>query len=185
LQEVQIGNTGIEFIRWTERTQVAAARAAVPLVKGALLTNGMVAQAGAATDGRVIVGLALKPGQLPADGLQPGDRVSLYGVGGQTTGGAPRAGTTLSEDAIVYGVAKAGDRTLQSDQTMISVAVPPGEAPLVTQAASAGAVAVALVPAGTTVSGGAAPSGQSPGNTTPNGRGTAPGGRTTTPAGGG
>lgn len=193
LEEVQIGNTGIDFIRWTEHIRVTGARAAVPLVKGALLTNGMVARSDAATDGRVIVGLALKPGQLPADGLQPGDRVSLYGVGGQNTG-AVRPGTTLSEDAIVYGVAKAGDQTLQSDQTMISVAVPPAQAPLVAQAASAGAVAVALVPAGTTVSGettapeapggGAGPDpgpasgsgGRQTGPTGTTGRSTAPGG---------
>jgi hypothetical protein len=191
LEEVQIGNTGIDFIRWTEHTRVAGARAAVPLVKGALLTNGMVARSDAATDGRVIVGLALKPGQLPADGLQPGDRVSLYGVGGQNTG-AVRPGTTLSEDAIVYGVAKAGDQTLQSDQTMISVAVPPAQAPQVAQAASAGAVAVALVPAGTTVSGdtpapgapaggagsdpGSGSAGRQNGGAGPTGRPAAPGG---------
>ncbi|MGH3388394.1 MAG: hypothetical protein ACRDOO_05895 [Actinomadura sp.] len=158
LEEVQIGNTGIEFISWAERGRVTEAYAAVPLVKGALLTNGMVARDGTAAGGRVIVGLALKPGQLPAGGLQPGDRVSLYGVGGQNAVGV-RAGP-LAEDAVVYGVATAGEQTLQSDQTMISVAVPPEQAPQVTQAASAGAVAVALIPAGTKVPAGApAPAG--------------------------
>jgi hypothetical protein len=188
LQEVQIGNTGIEFISWAERTQVTRAYAAVPLVKGALLTNGMVARDDAATDGRVIVGLALKPGQLPAGGLRAGDRVSLYGVAGQNTAGV-RAGTTLSEDAIVYGVASAGEQTLQSDQTMVSVAVPPSQAPQVTQAASSGAVAVALVPTGTRVpqdtTAPRQPAGTGDGGQQP----TAPtGGRTpgaTTPGGGG
>jgi hypothetical protein len=159
LEEVQIGNTGIEFISWSERARVTRAYAAVTLVKGALLTNGMVTQDDAAAGGRVIVGLALKPGQLPAGGLQPGDRVSLYGVGGQNTVGV-RAGTTLAEDAVVYGVTAGGEQTLQSDQTMISVAVPPEQAPQVTLAASAGAVAVALIPAGTKVPAGAAAPGQ-------------------------
>lgn len=176
LEEVQIGNTGIDYISWAERGRVTQAYAAVPLVKGALLTNGMVAQNDAATGGRVIVGLALKPGQLPAGGLRPGDRVSLYGVGGQNSVGA-RAGTTLAEDAVVYAVAAGGEQTLQSDQTMISVAVPPEQAPQVTQAASAGAVAVALVPAGTKVPAGTNVPGQVP---------AAPGGRApATPSAGG
>ncbi|MBC6458677.1 hypothetical protein [Actinomadura sp. HBU206391] len=203
LEEVQIGNTGIEFISWTERGAVSQAYAAVPLVKGALLTNGMVSPTDAATNGRVVVGLALKPGQLPADGLKPGDRVSLYGVGGQNAAGV-RAGTTLSEDAIVVDVARGGEQSLQSDQTMISIAVPPEEAPQVAQAASAGAVAVARVPVGTKVRGGAtAPSGQTSGGQNPTGQnpngqnptgqtsdgpepgGQNPSGRTPTPAGGG
>ncbi|GAA2085603.1 hypothetical protein [Actinomadura alba] len=170
LEEVQIGNTGIEFIGWAERADVSRAFAAVPLVKGALLTNGMVARTDAATDGRVIVGLALKPGQMPADGLSAGDRVSLYGVGGQNTSGV-RAGTTLAEDAIVIGVAGGGDRTLQSDQTMISIAVPPAQAPQVAQAASAGAVAVARVPIGTKVPGApTVPGGQTSGGQNPTGQ---------------
>jgi hypothetical protein len=183
LEEVQIGNTGIEFISWAERDRVTQAYAAVPLVKGALLTNGMVAQSNAAAGGRVIVGLALKPGQLPAGGLRPGDRVSLYGVAVQSSASV-RAGTTLAEDAVVYGVAGAGEQTLQADQTMVSVAVPPEQAPQVTQAASAGAVAVALIPAGTKVPAGAqAPAqGQAPAS----GQQTPPGGPTpATPSTGG
>src|SRR5919197_2160187 len=42
LQEVQIGNTGIDFISWSERGRVTRAYAAVPLVQGALLPNQMV-----------------------------------------------------------------------------------------------------------------------------------------------
>src|SRR5690606_41119785 len=68
--------------------------------------------------------------------------VTLYAVGGGQNGG-PRAGTVLSEDAIVVGIS--GDRDtgglggarLSSDQTSVDVAVPPGDAAKVTQAASA------------------------------------------------
>src|SRR4051794_1582674 len=36
LEEVQIGNTGIDFISWSERKRVTRNYAAVPLVQGAL-----------------------------------------------------------------------------------------------------------------------------------------------------
>ncbi|WP_329522350.1 hypothetical protein [Spirillospora sp. NBC_01491] len=148
LQEVQVGDTGIEYINWSERQNVARYYSAVPLVKGALLTNAMVSRADDAAKGRVVVGLALKPGQIPARGLETGKRVSLYAVGGGN-GGGPRAGTVLSKEAIVIGVGGGGGDRLRSDAITVDVAVPPDEAPLLTQAASAGAVAVALIPEGT------------------------------------
>jgi hypothetical protein len=202
LREVQVGDTGIQFINWSERTKVATAYAAVPLVKGALLTNQMVSSTDDAAKGRVVVGLALKPGQLPAAGLRSGLRVGLYAVGsGQ--GGGPRPGTLLSADAIVVAIGSGGNDRLRSDQTMVDVAVPPADAPQLTQAASAGAVAVAVVPEGTRVappgrgrpadSGGeddtaGTPSGApsaGPTSQTPRGQGTGQGGSgTSDPAGG-
>ncbi|WP_175596074.1 hypothetical protein [Thermomonospora catenispora] len=150
LREVQIGDTGIEYIRWSERHRVTTAYAAVPLVEGALLTNAMTMPGDDAALGRVRVGLALKPGQLPADGMRPGVRVALYAVaGGQ--GGGPRPGTLLSADAIVQQVRAGGEDRLRSETTMVDVAVPPADAPLLTQAASAGAVAAVIVPEGTRI----------------------------------
>ncbi|GAA3981732.1 hypothetical protein GCM10023085_75060 [Actinomadura viridis] len=155
LEEVQVSDTGADYyINWTARGDVARAYAAVPLVQGALLTNQMVSRTDDAAKGRLVVGLALKPGQFPSRGLQTGKRVSLYAVGGGN-GGGPRAGTVLSADAIVVGVSHGGDRQrLRGDQTTVDVAVPPGEAPQVTQAASAGSIAIALIPDGTRVQGG-------------------------------
>ncbi|ACY99672.1 MULTISPECIES: hypothetical protein [Thermomonospora] len=206
LREVQIGDTGIEYISWSERHKVVTGYAAVPLVAGALLTDGMVSPVNDAAQGRVVVGLALKPGQMPAAKLQTGQRVSVYAVGsGQGPG--PRPGTLLSADAIVVGIEGGDDERLRGDQTMVDVAVPPADAPQLTQAASAGAVAVALVPEGTRVpqpgagkpagkpsnppdpaggqDGAAPPSGEagtpSPGQQSPGG---APSGRTDNPTGG-
>ncbi len=151
LEEVQVGDTGIQYINWSERQNVGRYYAAVPLVKGALLTNSMISPSDGAAKGRLVVGLALKPGQLPARGVDIGKRVTLYAVGGGT-GGGPRAGTVLSPDAIVIGIARGGGDRLRSDQTTVDVAVLPADAPQLTQAASAGTVALALVPDGTKVS---------------------------------
>ncbi|TDB86487.1 hypothetical protein [Actinomadura sp. 7K534] len=154
LEEVQVGDTGIQFISWSERAKVTRHVAAVRLVRGALLTNSMIVAENAPEDGRLVVGLALKPGQFPSGGVEVGRHVTLYAVGTGQNGG-PRAGTVLSADAIVIGIAgnggsggEFGGTRLSSDQTSIDVAVPPSDAPQVTQAASAGAVALALIPDG-------------------------------------
>jgi hypothetical protein len=184
LQEVQIGNTGIDFINWAERGRVTQAYAAVPLVSGALLTNQMVTRNTAATQGRVTLGLALKPGQLPSQPLVNGDHVAVYAVGAEGSGVA--GGTLLANDAIVQDVRKIGEGTLESNQTRISLAVPAEQAPPLAQAASAGAAAVALVPPGTVVPG---PS-PAAARRQPSGRQNVPGGQqngarpTATPGGG-
>jgi hypothetical protein len=151
LKQVQIGNTGIQFINWTERTKITRSYAAVNLVPGTLLTNGMLAADTDAAKGRVIIGLELKPSQVPAGGLSLGDKVALYAVGAAGQGGI-KPGTILAADALVQYVSYSGDRrSSSSDNSLVSVAVLPDEAPALSQAASAGSVAVALVPAGTVV----------------------------------
>lgn len=178
LREVPVGDTGILFINWNEHAKVTGTVAAVRILPGTLLTNQMMNADSNLTRGRVIVGLALKPGQFPATGLDKGLRVSLYAVGGNTSGGV-RAGTVLSTDAIVKSFNPGGGDRVRSDQTMVDVAVPPGEAPLLTQAAAAGAVALALVPEGTKVSPGVPPKQQSPAEKPTDGTGS-----TTNPTGG-
>lgn len=149
LEEVQIGDTGVQYINWSERLNVSRYYASVPLVKGALLTNGMISRTDEAAKGRLVVGLALKPGQLPSDGVESGKKVTLYAVGNGSGGGGPRAGTVLAAEAIVINVGGGGGDRLRSDQTTVDVAVAPGDAPQVTEAASAGTVAIALIPDGT------------------------------------
>lgn len=150
LEEVQVGDTGVQYINWSERLNVSRYYASVPLVKGALLTNGMISRTDEAAKGRLVVGLALKPGQLPSDGVESGKKVTLYAVGGGNgNGGGPRAGTVLAAEAIVINVGGGGGDRLRSDQTTVDVAVAPGDAPQVTEAASAGTVAIALIPDGT------------------------------------
>ena len=170
LEEVQIGDTGIQYLAWTERAKVTRHIAAVPLVKGALLTNSMISPEAAPENGRVIVGLALKPGQMPSGDVVEGSRVTLYAVGSGGQNGAPRAGTVLAQDAVVIGVGggdAGGPTRLRSDQTSVDVAVLPADAAQVTQAASAGAVAIALLPPGTK----AVPPKQPAGQTGPGGTG--------------
>lgn len=149
LQEVQVSASGdLDYIPWDDRGKVTQTFATVTLVKGALLTNGMISTDSSIAKGTVVVGLALKPGQLPAGGLQPGDRVALYAVASQGGASGAQTGTVLAPAATVYDVVRPGQNDIQSDTITVSVSVPVGQAPAVTQASSAGAVAVALLPAG-------------------------------------
>ncbi|GAA2160302.1 hypothetical protein [Actinomadura napierensis] len=185
LEEVQIGDTGVQFVNWSERLNVSRYYASVPLVKGALLTNGMIGRTDEAAKGRLVVGLALKPGQLPSGGVESGKKVTLYAVG-NGGGGGPRAGTVLAADAIVVNVGGGGSGRLRSDQTNVDVAVAPGDAAQVTEAASAGTVAIALIPGGTKVAGqpSAAPSGGAQPPAEPGGDGAGAGTGTGTPGAG-
>lgn len=171
LEEVQVGDTGVQFINWSERLNVSRYYASVPLVKGALLTNGMISRTDEAAKGRLVVGLALKPGQLPSGGVESGKKVTLYAVG-NGSGGGPRAGTVLAAEAIVINVGGGGGDRLRSDQTTVDVAVAPGDAPQVTEAASAGTVAIALIPDGTKAPG--QPAGGTPGKQQPSPGGSQP-----------
>lgn len=149
LNEIQVSATGdLDYIPWEDRGKVTQTFATVPLVKGALLTNGMISSSSSVAKGTVVVGLALKPGQLPAGGLQPGDRVAVYAVATQNGQGGTQGGALLAPAVTVYDVVQPSQNDVQSDQVEVSVAVPVGQAPEVTQAASAGAVVVALLAAG-------------------------------------
>lgn len=149
LDQVQVSATGgLDYIPWRDRGQVTRTYATVTLVKGALLTNGMISSDSTVAKGTVVVGLALKPGQLPAAGVQPGDRVAVYAVAGSSGQNTAQTGDVLAPAATVYDVAQPGQNDVQSDQVQVSVAVPTDDAPQVTQAASAGGVAIALLAPG-------------------------------------
>jgi len=155
LKEVSIGDTGITYVRWSELDKVVQTYARVPLVEGALLVPDMTTTTQDTAAGRVIVGLSLKAGQLPGGGLEMGQTLALYAVGGRESGIKP--GTLLAADALVHevpGTERKGtlaSQTGRSTDVRVSVAVLPEQAPAVTQAASAGDVAVAIVPPGTTM----------------------------------
>jgi len=156
LKQVSIGDTGIQYVSWSERDKVLQSYALVPLTPGALLVNGMTTQAQETAKGRVLVGLSLKAGQLPSEGLTIGQRLALYAVGGRSESGI-KPGTMLSADALVYKTsATTSDgsltaKTRTGTEVRVSVEVLPEQAPAITLAASAGDVAAVVVPPGTTV----------------------------------
>ena len=69
----------------SELPEVVGRTAAVELRPGTLLTGGEVTDAAVPGPGEQVVGVAARPGQLPARTLRPGDRVLVVPVPGDQT----------------------------------------------------------------------------------------------------
>ncbi|MEU8109448.1 hypothetical protein AB0C18_37665 [Nonomuraea muscovyensis] len=140
IEEVQIADTGIDYVNWSQRQQVLKSFAAVTILPGTLLTNNMGVKASAELGpGKAKVGLALKPGQAPA-GLQKGDRVQVVHVPARTSQAESRV---LAQSALVFSIGEAG-RT--GGTGLITVIVDSSVSPEVLRYASSGEIAVAELP---------------------------------------
>ena len=123
--------------------EVVGLVAATDLVPGTLLTTEHLGEGDLLEAGTAVVGLSLRPGQLP-DGLRPGDRVQLV-----------RAIPFDPDDprgslAFVLGegrVFEIGDRDLTNGTVVVSVVVDDDIAPEVAGASHAELLDLALVPA--------------------------------------
>ncbi|MDR8408550.1 hypothetical protein MTP10_07355 [Nonomuraea sp. 3-1Str] len=140
LEEVQIADSGLDYVSWSQRQQVLDSFAAVTILPGTLLTNGMGVRASSElVPGKAKVGLALKSGQAPA-GLQKGDRVQVVHVPARTS---QTESQVLAEKALVFSVGAPG-RT--GGTGLITVIVDATASPEILRYASSGEIAVAELP---------------------------------------
>ncbi|MGP3911812.1 hypothetical protein [Nonomuraea sp. 10N515B] len=140
LEEVKIADTGVDFVSWSQRQQVVNSFAAVTILPGTLLTNQMGVRASTELgEGKATVGLALKPGQMPA-GIQQGDRVQVIYVPSRSSQGQTRV---LASSALVFA---AGDKSRSGNSGQITVVVDSAAAPEIAAFASSGEIAVAELP---------------------------------------
>lgn len=99
--------------------------AGVQLLPGMLVQRSMVSSEGPLTDGTAAVGVALKGGQLPADGVDPGDTVAVLQVPTAAAAGARSGGESgaqvLVEQAQVFA---ARQDPAQAGGTLVTVLVP-------------------------------------------------------------
>lgn len=143
--------------------QVVGRRASVALLPSTLLSPADISSSPTVPNGQAIVGVGLKPGLLPADGVASGERVdvvlvgsagssvatggtALPGVGGADAG-APEGtgfGTVMVPAATVVGDAAAATSS-GSATISVSVLVPESAAPAVAAASAAGQVALVVV----------------------------------------
>ena len=149
---------GLAVVDGNDLARIIGRKASVPLVPGTLLSPRDLASGPAVTPGDAVVGVATKPGQLPADGVQPGDTVAVLetsspglaqadlsptGTAEPAAAGAlTGAGSVLAPVATVTGVST----TASNDgTTVVSVLVPGSLAPAIASASTAGQVALVLV----------------------------------------
>ena len=89
-------------------TSAVGQRAAVGLIPGTLLQRGMLTSGDPIPTGQVQVGVALKAGQLPADGVTAGDKVAVLRLGTTTPGAAQAAASTAATAPVVLADAADG-----------------------------------------------------------------------------
>jgi hypothetical protein len=142
---------------------VAGIYAAVQIPAGTLLTSAMTTATNNLAQGKVQVGLSLKPGQAPAN-LLIGQSVEAFGVGtgsgcgaaaagggaGGTGGGNSGNGGNGSGSAgpITTGIIASviGSTASNGSTAAVTLAVPETDAGVLACYASAGDVAIALTP---------------------------------------
>lgn len=122
---------------------VVGQTAAVPLLANTLLQRSMVSSAPALSAGQARVGIRVKPGQIPADGLNPGDTVEILQLPGKDpTAGASAAAVVLAEGAPVF--SSAADSS-QTGGSLLTVVVPTSRAAGIAAASNAGLIALVAV----------------------------------------
>lgn len=135
----------------SQKQQILGLIARVPLSPGELLTRAQVGRSGGFVPGQVLVALALRPGQFPQRGVQPGQKILVVTTPGASAGGSP-AGDTSGKPAaetqpIPATVADVGSFDQATGQTVIDIRVDQADGVAVAQLASSGNVALLLLPA--------------------------------------
>jgi hypothetical protein len=148
MQEADISaDTPIAYVPWSERAQVTRYYAAAAIPAGTLLTPRMVVQANRLANGRQLLGLTLKPGQIPA-ALAAGDHVDIYDTNTTTQNSCPGLpGAALTRDAIVTGLALPASSS-GSSNVAVDIALNPSDAGQVACNAANGWAAIGVEPAG-------------------------------------
>ncbi len=154
VEEVDVAAGGsLDYVPWSQRGALGSYRAATDLLPDTPLVGQMLTHGKALSAGQVVVGLSLKAGQYP-QGLQPGDHVAAYQVStdtGSATGGkaAGFGDNVLAADAKVQTAQQpSADDVDSSGDLPVTLVVDRSDAAALTQAASAGEVALVIVPTG-------------------------------------
>jgi hypothetical protein len=128
LREVRVAaDAGVALVPSGERDAVVGRFAAVRLLPGSLLPPSAVTPQPIPPPGYVKVGLRLRPGQVPAEPLSPGDLVAVVAASpeggsgaGDTAASGAEPGELLVEEATVFGQRA----TEGSGDTIVSLIVP-------------------------------------------------------------
>jgi hypothetical protein len=164
-------SSGVEPILVADAPDLAGRRAAVTIPAGSLLTLADTTTSQPIYPGEAVVGMALKPGQLPAAGVEPGEQVMMVETGApgtplaslpSSTGSVSTGSGILVPRATVFDVETTSPDTSSSGSTanagdgsqLVSVEVTDSLAPEVSAAAAADQVSLILLPASSGASSG-------------------------------
>ena len=143
LSTVQVAGD-VTAIGGANLNSVVGETAVVELLPNTLLQRAMLTSAPALTSSAAQVGVAVGPGQLPADGLSPGDTVQVLQlpVKNNTSSAAAPAPSVLADAATVYSSTSDPSR---SGGTLLTLVVPKSAAGGIAAASNAGLIALIRV----------------------------------------
>lgn len=125
---------------------VVGQTAAVELLPNTLLQRAMISATPGLAAGQARVGVQVRPGQIPADGLNPGDTVQILQLPAKdattSTGSTGTSATVLASKALVYSTT--ADPSAAGG-TLLTVLVPTKAAEGIAAASNAGLVALVQV----------------------------------------
>jgi hypothetical protein len=130
------------LFRITDPSRVVGKVALVDLGPGTILSPSLVADGQSLAPGNGVVGLALDPGQYPAFGLAPGDRVNVVrsGDAAATTGTTTNSDQVIARGATIFAV-----EDLASDRKLVSIQAAESDADAVAAAAGSSGLSLVLV----------------------------------------
>lgn len=138
----------VKAVPVARKGDVVGQRAAVGLKAGALLSPGQVTAVSLIKAGEQLVGVALKPSQLPASRLAPGQKVLIVSTPDPNQGAAaggktvePAAPKTVAATVVAVGLPAPATGVV-----VVDVAVPVAEGPSLAARVATGAVALILAP---------------------------------------
>ncbi|MEU9633529.1 hypothetical protein AB0D80_03970 [Streptomyces tendae] len=147
-------DSGADFVPWDQREGLMKLQAKSTIYDGTVVVGQMFADKSGMEEGKATVGVSLKEGQYPK-GLGSGDNVAVYRVGNKTSGGGQDGGASgsagadnslLVERAVVESAGASSSDSITSTNLPVTLTVDAADVPALTQAASAGEVAVVLIP---------------------------------------
>ena len=147
IREVEISSdTGLDYVAWQYAGRVAGVYAATEIPAGTLLTEAMTSSTNNLAAGKVEVGLSLKAGQVPGN-LLIGDTVEAFPVGtGSGCGTSANVSSTGVPIATGTVASLSGSASETGNNAGVTLAVPSADAGPLACYASAGDVAITLMP---------------------------------------
>lgn len=133
---------GVVAVTGDHMDSVLGEIATVDLLPNTLLQRSMVTSADTLPSGDAQVGVALKGGQVPAEGLSPGDSVEIVALPDKGATGAGQSAAVLVSSAKVFA---AVTDPAQVGGLLVTVTVPAASAVPVAQASGTGLVALVKV----------------------------------------
>jgi hypothetical protein len=139
-------DSSVATVPAAEESSVVGQRTAVDLVANSLLTNAALGGAAVPGKGQALLGVALKPGQLPARSLSRGDQAELIPTPPIATSTSSGSGSDASGASPVPVTVDAEGAAGSDGTTVVDLVLPAEAAPKVAAQAAAGQLVLVLLP---------------------------------------